>query len=166
MMRLAKKKAAPVFQSWEEVNQAMREISVLDAQVSSAEAKMNQLINDIKADTEAVVTPLLQRKAELEQHIQVFTESCIDEFKDSKTKSLTFGEVGFRKTTSIVTRNVKAILEALKQNKMFDCIVTKESIDKDELAKYDDAALAKVGAKRDTKDKFFYKPAVERIEAQ
>ncbi|WP_035296171.1 host-nuclease inhibitor Gam family protein [Brevibacillus thermoruber] len=163
---MAKKKTAPLFQSWDEVNQALREISVLDAQVSEAEAKMNALINDIKADTEAVVTPLLQRKAELEAHIQAFTESRIDEFKDSKTKTLTFGEVGFRKTTSIITRNVKAILEALKQNKMFDCISVKESIDKDELAKYDDAALAKVGAKRDVKEKFFYKPTVERIEAQ
>lgn len=162
---MAKKKARPVFQSWEEVNQAMGDLIEIDQHVFQIEATMNNHINVLKKEAELKANPLLARKAELEANIQAFTEHHIDEFKDSKTKSLTFGEVGFRRTTSIVTRNVKAIIEALKQNRMLDCIKTAESIDKDKLGQYDDEALLKVGAKRKAEDRFFCKPNIERIEA-
>ncbi|MGF9798638.1 host-nuclease inhibitor Gam family protein [Brevibacillus agri] len=162
---MSKKKAAPLYQSWDEVNNAMRQIAEIDRTIQATEAELNRKIGELKAEAESVAAPLLAEKAELEKHIQAFTESRIDEFKDSKTKFLTFGEVGFRKATSIVTRNVKAIIEALKQNRMTDCIKVSESIDKEELAKYDDPSLERVGAKRKIEDKFFYKPSVERIEA-
>lgn len=163
---MAKKaKPEPVFKSWKQVNEAMRDLIEIDQHVYMIEATMNNQINEIKKEAELKVNPLLARKEELENNIQAYTEYHIDEFKDSKTKSLTFGEVGFRKATSLITRNVKAIIEALKQNRMNDCIKVTETIDKDELGKYDDAALLKVGAKRKTEDRFFCKPNIERIEA-
>lgn len=164
---MAKKKvtAEPKFKSWDEVNQALRDLIEIDQHIYTTEATMNNEINQLKQEAEAKTKPLLARKETLEQDIQAFTESRIDEFTEAKTKSLTFGEVGFRKTTSIVIRNVKAVLEALKLHRMNDCIKATETIDKDELGKYGDAALTKVGAKRVTKDKFFLKPDIERIEA-
>lgn len=161
---MAKKKATPVYQSWDEVNEGLRALVEIDQHIYLTEATMNNEINALKKDAELKIKPLLERKEQLEKNIQEFTESRMDEFKDSKTKSLTFGEVGFRKTTSIVIRNVKAVLGALKLHKMNDCIKVTETIDKEELAKYEDEALAKVGAKRSTKDNFFLKPTIERIE--
>lgn len=163
---MAKTKAAPLFQSWDEVNQALREIAEIDRDVFQVEADLNNEINKLKLEAEAKVLPKAARKQELEKQVQEFTESRMDDFKDSKTKNLTFGEVGFRKTTSLITRNVKAIIEAIKQNRMQDCLKISVSIDKEELAKYDDASLERVGAKRKVEDKFFYKPSVERIETK
>lgn len=161
---MAKKKTEPIFQTWEQVDDALKGISKIDQAVKIHEAKMNDDINMIKTKVQSITTPLLEEKALLENNIKEFTKANAAEFKDKKTKDFTFGQVGFRKSTSIVTRNVKAIIEALKNNKMLDCIITKESINKDELTKYDDTSLEKVGAKRKVDDVFFYKVDEERID--
>ncbi|MBB6672998.1 host-nuclease inhibitor Gam family protein [Cohnella nanjingensis] len=163
---MAKTKEQPVFQSWDEVNEGMRSLIEIDQHVTNIESTMNNQLNEIKKDAELRAKPLLAQKEKLMKDIQAFTEHHIDEFRESKTKSLTFGEVGFRRATSISYRNVKAVLEALKLHKMTDCIKVTEAIEKDQLSKYDDAALARIGVKRTSKDKFFLKPAVERIEVQ
>lgn len=161
---MAKKKAEPKFQTWEQIDEALKSISKIDQTVKIHEAKMNDDINMIKGRVQNITTPLLEEKELLEKNIKEFTESKVAEFKEKKTKDFTFGQVGFRKSTSIITRNVKAIIEALKNNKMADCIIAKESINKEELAKYDDASLEKIGAKRKVGDVFFYKVDEERIE--
>lgn len=161
---MAKKKTEPVFKSWEQVNEALKGISKIEQTLKVHEAKLNEDINAIKNKAESNTVMLLEEKKRLEKNVQEFTKANIAEFKDNKTKDFTFGQVGFRKSTSIVTRNVKAIIEALKNNKMLECITIKESINKDELAKYDDESLNKVGAKRKVQDKFFYKVDEERID--
>lgn len=161
---MAKKKTEPVFQTWEQIDDALKSIAKIDQTIKIHEAKLNDDINMLKTKVQNITTPLLKEKALLEKNIKEFTEANVAEFKDKKTKDFTFGQVGFRKSTSIITRNVKAIIEALKNNKMIDCIITKESINKDELTKYDDASLEKVGAKRKVEDVFFYKVDEERID--
>lgn len=161
---MAKKKTEPIFQTWEQVDDALKGIAKIDQTIKIHEAKMNDDINLIKTKVQNITTPLLEEKELLEKNIKEFTEAKATEFTDKKTKDFTFGQVGFRKSTSIITRNVKAIIEALKNNKMLDCIITKESINKDELTKYDDTSLEKVGAKRKVDDVFFYKVDEERID--
>lgn len=161
---MAKKKTEPVFKTWEQIDDALKSISKIDQTIKIHEAKLNDDINMIKTKVQNITTPLLEEKALLEKNIKEFTEANVTEFKDKKTKDFTFGQIGFRKSTSIITRNVKAIIEALKNNKMVDCIITKESINKDELTKYDDVSLEKVGAKRKVEDVFFYKVDEERID--
>lgn len=161
---MAKKKAVPTFTCWEQVDEAIKGIAKIDNTLKIHESKMNDDINSIKNRMNEIVAPLLHEKTTLKKNIKEYTESHVLEFTEKKTKDFTVGQVGFRKSTEIVTRNVRAIIEALKNNKMFSCIITKESIDKDELGKYDDEALDKVGAKRKVEDKFFYKVNEERIE--
>lgn len=161
---MAKKKIIPVFESWEQVNEALKGVAKINQTLKVHEAKLNEDINAIKSKVQGVTAPLLEEKERLEKNIQEFTEAHAEEFTDKKTKDFSFGQVGFRKTTSIITRNVQAIMEALKNNKMLNCITVKESINKEELEKYDDESLLKVGAKRKIEDKFFYKIDEERIE--
>lgn len=161
---MAKAKGLLVFRSWDEVNQALKELGDIDRNVTRIEADMNRKINEIKADAERDAATHLDRKAKLEKNIQEFTESYSEEFKTSKSKKFLYGTVGFRKSSKITLKNVKAIIEALKQNRMSDCIITTEKINKDELAKYEDAALEKVGAKRKAKDDFFYEISNERVD--
>lgn len=164
---MSRKKQEPQFKTWEEVNQSLKRIGEIDRMVTEQEAEMNNTINMIKQSHTDKVTPLLEEKKILEKNVQAYTEYNSNQFEASKTKNLNFGDVGFKKTTSIVTRNVKAIIGALKQYKMLDCIDTKttESINKEELKKYSDEAIEKVGAKRQVKDKYFYKISEERIES-
>ena len=85
--------------------------------------KMNDDINMIKGRVQNITTPLLEEKELLEKNIKEFTEYKVAEFKEKKTKDFTFGQVGFRKSTSIITRNVKAIIEALKNTAIqYGCI--------------------------------------------
>lgn len=161
---MAKKKGLLVFRNWDEINQALKELGDIDRDVTRIEADMNRKINDIKADAERDAAALLERRKRLETNVQEYTESYSDEFKVSKSKKFMYGSVGFRKATSITTRNIKAIIEALKQNKMLDCITVSEKINKEELEKYDDVSLGKIGAKRKVEDKFFYELSEERIE--
>lgn len=158
------KKIVPVYTDWNQVDEALKVIADIDNRMAIEEAKMNQDIDRIKTRTVEIFNPLIEQKELLEKNIEQFTKSKVSEFTDSKTKKFTFGSVGFRKSTEIVTRNVKAIIGALKNNKMLDCIIIKETINKDELAKYDDAALEKIGAKRKTGDKYYYEVNKERIE--
>lgn len=161
---MARKKVEPLFKEWNQVDEALKQIAKIEQTLKINEAKLNQDINSIKTRVQAEAKPLLEEKQRLEKNIREFTEANVNEFTDKKSKDFTYGQVGFRKTSTLVTRNVKAILEALKNNKMFNCITVKESINKDELDKYDDESLAKIGAKRKIEDKFFYKIDEERIE--
>lgn len=161
---MAWKKKDTVYQSWEEVDAALKEVCEIELEITNKEVEMNSRINQLKDEVQGTIFRLRERKKELETNVEEFTNARIEEFKTSKTKFLTFGEVGFRKATGIITRNVKAIIEALKRHRMNDCIIVKETIDKTELAKYDDEALARVGAKRKKGDEFYYKLSLERVE--
>lgn len=151
------------FKAWDEVAIAMKELADIEVSVKQAEALMNQSITDIKKAYEEKVSGEICRKAELEKQIELYTKEHISEFTDKKSKDFTFGKVGFRKTTEITTRNVRAIIEACKQNLMYDCIITKESLDKDALSKYDDAALMTVGAKRKETEKYYMEIKLEEL---
>lgn len=161
---MARSKKEPAFKSWDEVSQALKIIGELDRKIQAAESSMNERIDRIKTDTENLVNPLVAQKTELETNMEEFTKYHVAEFKEAKSKEFTYGTVGFRKATSVITRNVKAIIEALKQNKMTDCITVIEKLNKEELEKYDDESLQKVGAKRKAGDKYYYKLSVERID--
>lgn len=161
---MAKKKVEPIFKEWTQVEEALKQIAKIERTLKVNEVNLNQDIDSIKSKVQADAKPLLEEKERLEKNIKEFTEDNIEEFKDKKSKDFSFGQVGFRKTTTIITRNVKAIIEALKNNKMNSCITVKEAINKEELEKYDDESLVKVGAKRKSEDKFFYKIDEERIE--
>ena len=162
---MAKKKVEPIYQNWNQVDEALKAIAKIDNTLKIHESRLNDDINSIKNKTIGFTTPLLQEKGLLEENIKIYTEAHIDEFTEKKTKDFVFGQIGFRKSTEIVTRNIQAIIEALKNNRMLNCIITNEKINKEELEKYDDAALKKVGATRKSGDKYFYKINEERIES-
>lgn len=166
MARKKKEKEKSNFTSWEQVGNALCEITQINTRVKAAEVQMERDKLTITNAYEQKVRDDLAHKEQLEKDMKLYTKEHIDEFTDLKTKKFTYGKVGFKKSTEIVTRNVKAILEALKRNKMLDCITTKvtESINKTKLGEYDDKALLKVGAKRKESEKYFYEVPEEKLE--
>lgn len=152
----------PGLRSWDEVDQALREIGLIDLDVEAMEAEFNRQVADLKSALEERAKPLLERKDYLGRLIKEFTEDRRAELK-GKTKELNFGKLGFRQTTQIVLRNVKAILSALKARGMDDCIIVKEQVSKEALRGYDDQVLASLGVQRKVEDVFWYEPDRERL---
>jgi phage host-nuclease inhibitor protein Gam len=149
--------------SWDQVDEALREIGMLDRDLGLLESGANEQIDRIKADTKAAAAPLHDRKAALELAIKEFTEANRGEFTKVKTKILTFGSVGFRISTRVMIKRVADTLQALKDLGLTGCIRTKEEPDKEAMKNLSSETLAEVGASLKTDNVFGYEINQERL---
>ena len=82
--------------------------------------------------------------------------------------TLTFGEVGFRLSTSIslprAKEKLEEIIRRLKSRQMHDCIVTKEEVSKEALKKYGEDTVNAVGATWKQSDVFGYEVNIAKLE--
>lgn len=82
--------------------------------------------------------------------------------------TLTFGEVGFRLSTSIslprAKEKLEEIIRRLKSRQMHDCIVVEEKISKDALKKYGEDTVNAVGATWKQSDVFGYEVNIAKLE--
>lgn len=152
-----------IFDSFDDVDAALREIGELDREIGLLEAAHNEEIDRIKQQTKDLAAPLHDKKASLELAIKEYCESNRIEFAKVKTKQLTFGEVGFRLSTKIMIKRVAETLQALKDLNLNHCIRTKEEPDKETMKALPDETLAEVGAARKMENIFGYTLNVERI---
>lgn len=159
---MAKKKVSR-FENWDEVATSLKNIGQCRMRIKKAENALNASIAEMKESYEEQIKEDLETAEDLEEQVKLFTNAHKADFADKKTKEFTYGKVGFRKSTEIITRNVKAIIEACKQHKMIDCIKVSEKLDKDVMATYDDKALTAVGAKRSDKENYFMQVYEERL---
>lgn len=150
--------------SWDEVDRALREIGECEIAIETLEADMNREINDAKAKAEKVAKPLKTAITVLEAQIKLFVEDNKNGL-EGKSRDLNFGTVGFRRSTSISYSTAKTaeVLEALKERGMTDCIIVKESVNKDALKLHTDKEIEQVGAKRKIVDNFYYDTDREKI---
>lgn len=148
----------PALKSWEEVDHSLRQIGLIDLDLEAKEAEYNRQVAEIKLGLEMDAKPLQDRKALLELQIKEYTEANKAGLGDGETKSreMNFGRLGFRQSTKLVVRNVKAVIGVLRAKKMFDCILVKEDVSKEALRKYDDKVLSEVGVVRKVDDTFWY----------
>jgi phage host-nuclease inhibitor protein Gam len=163
---IARKKDVEIFESWEQVDAALRRMGELTITIQKAEGAMNVKINEAKAEAENKTVRLKDEYKALESRIQAFCEAHKDEFAKKRSKELVFGVVKFRVATSIVLKVGKdACIKALKALGLTDCIRVKEEVDKETVDKLlDDITLAKVGASRKTVDKFDCEPKLETLQ--
>lgn len=150
-------------QTWEDVDACLREIGQVDRELALLEAAQNEEIDAIKGRTKTTAQPLQDKKAGLELAVKEFCEANRGEFAKVKTKTLTFGSVGFRLTTRIMIKRVAETLQALKDLSLQHCIRTKEEPDKEAMKALPDETLAEVGAARKTDNVFGYEINQERI---
>lgn len=152
-------------ESWDEVNDALKEMARLRVKVNAAEAKMNERINAAKETAAHVTDHWLRRYAELEEAVESYCKANKAEFARRRTKSLFFGEVRYRVSTKIMLMSgAEAVLEALRKLGLTQYIRTKEEVDKDAMKALDDNTLAKVGACRATTDTITVEPDLMKVE--
>ena len=159
---------APALRSWAEVDAALREIAENQIALQDIESDMQRQIIGIKKIAEQDSKPHNDRIAKLERDLKEFVEDHRDELGKAKSKSLNFGEVGFRVSTSVSLPKAKEkladIIRKLKVRGMTDCIVVKEDVSKEALKKYGEDTVNAVGATWKQKDAFGYDIYIEKLE--
>ncbi len=160
------KNMEPSLQSWDDVDKCLREIGECEIAITEIEADMNIAINEAKERADKLSKPMKESIDRLEALVKGFAEETKADM-DGKSKQLTFGRVGFRLKSYVSVPTAKEKLEAVLKNlrkfNMDDCIVVKESVNKEVLEKYSDRDIAKVGASRKVEDKFWMETDREKI---
>lgn len=161
---------APVFKTWEEVDAALKEIAEEEIAIADIEGEMNKQMNGIKITAAQEAKPHHDRISSLEKDVKQFVTEHRDELGGKKTKTLNFGETGFRKSTSVVIPKDKGlvaeIIRRLKVKKLTDCIITEEKVNKDALRQHGEDVVIAVGARWKQEDAFWYEASHEKLEAQ
>ncbi len=152
-----------VLKSWDDVDITMKEIAECELEIEKITTDMNQKIHDIKLESDMKAKQFQERIERLGIYVKDFVEDNKAEL-DGKTKQLNFGKTGFRLSTKLVLKKVDQVLENLKKLKMDDCIIVKESVNKDVLKKYPEADIIKVGGTLKKEDIFWYETEREKLQ--
>ncbi len=159
---------APSLHSWEDVNDALRQIAEAQIALGEIQSDMQKQILGAQKVAEEQSKPLNDNVAKLEREIKSFVTDHRDEMGKTKSMVLTFGEVGFRLSTSVSLPRAKEKLEdiirRLKSRQMTDCIVVEEKVSKEALKKYGEDTVNAVGATWKQSDVFGYEVNIAKLE--
>jgi phage host-nuclease inhibitor protein Gam len=155
-----------------DANQALREIAEIDRAVEAANGDLNESIDHLKEEVQAIIAPLLERKEMLGAGLANFAELSKDSvFKERKSRELDFGVIGYRKSTALGTikkicSTWKEVLGKLRQYDFKEAIRVKEEPDKEVMSEWPKERLELVGVQRVEKDEFYYEVKQEKISQQ
>lgn len=159
---------APSLHSWEDVNDALRQIAEAQIALGEIQSDMQKQILGAQKVAEEQSKPLNDNVAKLEREIKSFVTDHRDEMGKTKSMVLTFGEVGFRLSTSVslprAKEKLEEIIRRLKSRQMTDCIVVKEKVSKEALKKYGEDTVNAVGATWKQSDVFGYEVNIAKLE--
>jgi len=142
--------------TYEDVDHVLRQIGTLDRDIELSEIATQEAIDKVKDCHKAYCEPLHTKRADLERQIKEFASSHRADFADVRTKELTFGSIGFRRSTSIVMAKVADTLAAVKALGLTQCLRIKEELDKEAMRELPTETLTNIGAALQTKDAFGY----------
>ena len=159
---------APSLHSWEDVNDALRQIAEAQIALGEIQSDMQKQILGAQKVAEEQSKPLNDNVAKLEREIKSFVTDHRDEMGKTKSVVLTFGEVGFRLSTSVslprAKEKLEEIIRRLKSRQMTDCIVVGEKVSKEALKKYGEDTVNAVGATWKQSDVFGYEVNIAKLE--
>ena len=159
---------APSLHSWEDVNDALRQIAEAQIALGEIQSDMQKQILGAQKVAEEQSKPLNDNVAKLEREIKSFVTDHRDEMGKTKSMVLTFGEVGFRLSTSVslprAKEKLEEIIRRLKSRQMTDCIVVEEKVSKEALKKYGEDTVNAEGATWNQSDVFGYEVNIAKLE--
>jgi len=159
---MEKTKTASEVTDWREADRALLDLADCRRKAERARADAEETIACVKDDLEKETAGYRAREKELLAVLEAFARDHEDEL-DGRSKKLTHGTVGFRKTTKLALRcKVATVLQKLRARGLSDCIRVKETLNREALSAYDDDVLRAVGARRKREDRFYAEtPEVE-----
>ena len=154
--------------TWEDANDALRQIAEAQTALGEIQSDMQKQILGAQKVAEEQSKPLNDNVAKLEREIKSFVTDHRDEMGKTKSVVLTFGEVGFRLSTSVslprAKEKLEEIIRRLKSRQMTDCIVVEEKVSKEALKKYGEDTVNAVGATWKQSDVFGYEVNIAKLE--
>lgn len=158
-----KRMEEPVLKSWDEVDSTLKKIREAEIEISKISADMEKCILDIKEKADEEAAPFRDEIKKLELQLKEYTTLNKDELK-GKSREMTFGSVGFRLSTRLVLpKMVDKVIKQLRKSGMGDCVIVKESVNKEILKTYDEKTILMVGASLKKEDTFWYETKQEDL---
>ncbi len=158
-----KRMEEPALKSWEEVDSTLKQIREAEIELSRIAADAERCMIDIRQNAEAMAQPYKDQIKRMELQLKEFAVTNKADLK-GKTREMAFGRVGFRMSTKLVLpKAVETVIKQLRKNGMGDCIITKESVNKEILKTYDENTIIGVGASLKKEDTFWYETKQEKI---
>lgn len=154
------------YQTWQEVDAAMKELGELNIKKQNLEGEQTVRINEVKADILSKTGVLQTQIKEIEKNIERFAEQNKSEFLKTRNKKLTFGTISFRLVKSVVCTCKDEAVKALKSLNLDFCLRQKEEIDKDKCLEVDEKILLKAGISIKTEDKVKIEPNYIKLAAE
>lgn len=147
----------PTLSSWEEVDAALREILLTQNQIDAKELALTERIAAAKEQLVVDSKPLRERIALLEKQIRDYTGFHRAELQ-GKSRQLNFGTVGYRSSSSVTVPadRLPEVIAALRCRHMEDCVVVKESVNKEALRRYPLEDLQACGCSIHQSERFWY----------
>jgi len=156
---------ARALQTWDDVNQALKEIAEMEIRMEHITGEMNIKINEIKQAAKASSATLEAKKESLGKQLKEFAELNRPDFGKAKSKVLTFGELGFRASTSVTYNKAleEKIIENLRRLGMDDCVRITEDVNKEILKTYPVEKVIEAGAKLKRSDTFWFETDKQQL---
>lgn len=145
---------------WQEADKYLQTIGDLQLKINQAEHTAKDIIDEAKAELAEQVTPLQEQMNRFTRSLEAFAVNHMEDFKSARSRKLSFGSLGWRKSTSIsVKKNTLELIKKIFSGQKANSLVRiKETVDKEALAKLTDEQLTSVKARRVVKDDFFVEP--------
>lgn len=151
----------------EQAEGALAEIAEIDRSVAAHEAQLNETVDQAKAEAKARCEPLLARRKTLADALATYATLHREAlFARRKSLALSFGTIGFRRVTKLLTLpkiTLGRVLERLHECGFQAAIRTKESVDKTAMQDWPDERLATVGMRRLSEDEFYIEVDQQRL---
>lgn len=146
--------------SFEQADNALQKLGELQLAINQAEHTAADKINEAKLELAEATKPLQDEIQGIVYSLELFANARKSEFGKGRSKKLQFGKIGWRKSVAIViAKNTLALIKkAFKPARALDCIILKEAVSKDALAKLTDEDLKIVNARRKETDAFYAEP--------
>ena len=154
---MARKKvtSVPALADWGAVDNALRDIRECQHTLAEMAVQRDRQIDSIKADYAQGALPLQNRVKALESEVKAYVDLHRAEL-DGKSRTLTFGTVGYRVAEAIATLKVLGHTELIK---------TTETLDREALKRQPGDILQQVGAYIRTVDEFYYDVSSKEADA-
>lgn len=156
---MARKKvlSEPALRDWAAVNEALRDIRECRHALIEMAVEKDRRIDSIKDEYAKNALPIQNRIKRLEGEVKEYVDAHRAELC-GKSKTLTFGVVGYRLSSKLMLATSKAAeaIATLKAMGRTELIKTTETLDREALKKQPQNVLEQVGAYIKVTDEFYY----------
>jgi len=144
---------------WSEADEMVKRIGELQLEIASYEKQAADDINDAKTALAVAAKPLLEKIKLHTQSLEAFAVNHRSDFGKAQSKKLGFGSLGWRFSTAIsVKKNTLELIQSVFGRTYKKYVHIKETVNKEALKRLTDEKLAKVSARRKSKEAFFVEP--------